>query len=166
MPRNCPVNFVKWSNEYRETEDRILLFTPPLPFPINLIFFSVCIVVSMSVLKLGALSQLQTISVEVLSSDDGEEVMKNKDGKMGVGSGYASSFMIVNPQSLQTDKTFTIGMNVDSSPTSTIQFFRSSDAANWKTWYKVDSEIDDGFATVKTDQGKQLNSTVLWYWLI
>ena len=104
--------------------------------------------------EVGALSQLQTISVEALSANDGQEMIDEMQGKMGVGSGYASGFLVVNPQSLQTNKHFTLGMKVDSTPASNIQFYRSSDAANLKIWLKVDADISDGFAIVKTNQGK------------
>ena len=72
---------------------------------------------------------------------------------MGVGSGYASAFLAVNPHSLETNKKFKIGMKIDSSAASKVQFYRSSDDMDLKTWYKVDSTISDDFATVETDKG-------------
>ena len=72
---------------------------------------------------------------------------------MGVGHGYASDFLVVNPQTLQTGKKFQIGMNVDSSAASKIQFYRSSEDMDLKTWFKVDSSVSDGFATLETDKG-------------
>ncbi|XP_078384681.1 protein DD3-3-like [Oculina patagonica] len=100
-----------------------------------------------------ALPQLQSISVELLSAEDGQKMIDDKGGRMGVGHGYASDFLVVNPQTLETDKKFKIGMKVDSSATSKIQFFRSSEDMDLKTWYKVDSSVSDGFATVETDKG-------------
>jgi len=72
---------------------------------------------------------------------------------MGVGHGYASDFLVVNPQTLETGKKFKIGMNVDSSAASKIQFYRSSEDMDLKTWFRVDSSISDGFATLETDKG-------------
>lgn len=72
---------------------------------------------------------------------------------MGVGHGYASDFLVLHPQTLETEKKFKIGMKVDSSAASKIQFYRSSEDMDLKTWYKVDSSISDGFATLETDKG-------------
>lgn len=72
---------------------------------------------------------------------------------MGIGHGYASDFLVVNPQTLETGKKFKIGMNVDSSAASKIQFYRSSEDLDLKTWFKVDSSVSDGFATLETDKG-------------
>ena len=94
-----------------------------------------------------------------MSSDDGQKMIEEKGGRMGVGHGYASDFLVVNPHSLETKKKFKIGMKVDSSVTSKIQFYRSSDALDLKTWFKVDSSISDGFATMETDEG---NKTFCW----
>lgn len=99
------------------------------------------------------LEQLQPISVELMSADDGQKMIEEKGGRMGVGHGYASDFLVVNPHSLETKKKFKIGMKVDSSVTSKIQFYHSSDALDLKTWFKVDSSISDGFATMETDEG-------------
>ncbi|XP_058950306.2 protein DD3-3 [Pocillopora verrucosa] len=100
-----------------------------------------------------ALSQLQPISVELMSADDGDKMIEERGGRMGVGSGYASAFLAVNPHSLETNKKFKIGMKIDSSAASKVQFYRSSDDMDLKTWYKVDSTISDDFATVETDKG-------------
>lgn len=100
-----------------------------------------------------SLPQLQSISLELMSAEDGQKMIDDKGGRMGIGHGYASDFLVVNPQTLETDKKFQIGMNVDSSAASTIQFYRSSEDMDLKTWFKVDSSVSDGFATVKTDKG-------------
>ena len=102
------------------------------------------------------LSQLQPITVELMSADEGQKMIDEKGGRMGVGHGYASDFLTVNPHSLETGKMFTIGMKVDSSATSKIQFYRSSDALGLKTWYKVNTaDTSDGFATLETNEGKK-----------
>lgn len=101
------------------------------------------------------LEQLQPISVELMSADDGQKMIEEKGGRMGVGHGYASDFLVVNPHSLETKKKFKIGMKVDSSVTSKIQFYRSSDALDLKTWFKVDSSISDGFAIMESDEGNK-----------
>ena len=88
-----------------------------------------------------------------MSPSEGQKMIEEKGGRMGVGHGYASDFLTVNPHSLETKKKFTIGMKVDTSVTSKIQFYRSSDAFDLKTWFKVDSSIKDGFATLKADEG-------------
>ena len=80
-------------------------------------------------------------------------MIDDKGGRMGVGHGYASDFLVVNPQTLETGKKFQIGMNVDSSAASKIQFYRSSEDMDLKTWFKVDSSVSDGFATLETDKG-------------
>ena len=103
----------------------------------------------------GSLPQLQAISVELMSAEDGQKMIEEKGGRMGVGQGYASDFLAVNPHSLETDKKFKIGMKVDSSAATEIQFYRSSDDMDLKTWYKVDSTISEGFATIETDKGNQ-----------
>ena len=126
-----------------------------------------------------ALSQLQPISVELMSAEDGDKMIEERGGRMGVGSGYASAFLAVNPHSLETNKKFKIGMKIDSSAaskvqfyrssddmstlyqvlrsiSSKVQFYRSSDDMDLKTWYKVDSTISDDFATVETDKGNTL----------
>ena len=101
-----------------------------------------------------SLAQLQPISVELMSAEDGQKMIDETGGRMGVGHGYASDFLVVNPHSLETSKTFSIGMKVDSAATSKIQFYRSSDAMDLKTWYKVDSSVTNGFATLQADKGK------------
>ena len=106
-----------------------------------------------------ALSQLQPISVELMSAEDGDKMIEERGGRMGVGSGYASAFLAVNPHSLETHKKFKIGMKIDSSAASKVQFYRSSDDMDLKTWYKVDSTISDDFATVETDKGKTFISS-------
>ena len=100
------------------------------------------------------LPQLQAISVKLMSPDEGQKMIEEQGGRMGVGNDYASDFLEVSPQSLKTKRTFVIGMKVDSSITSKIQFYRSSDALDLKTWYKVDSSISNGFATLEADEGK------------
>jgi len=100
-----------------------------------------------------SLPQLQSISLELMSAEDGHKMIDDKGGRMGIGHGYASDFLVVNPQTLETDKKFQIGMNVDSNAASKIQFYRSSEDMDLKTWFKVDSTVSDGFATVKTDKG-------------
>ena len=99
------------------------------------------------------LAQLQTISVELMSADDGQKMIEENGGRMGVGHGYASDFIVVNPHSLATNNKFEIGMKVDSEATSKIQFYRSSHELGLKTWYKVDWSIANGFATIKTYEG-------------
>lgn len=99
------------------------------------------------------LPQLQSISLELMSAEDGQKMIDDKGGRMGVGHGYASDFLVVNPQTLETGKKFKIGMNVDSSAASKIQFYRSSEDMDLKTWFRVDSSISDGFATLETDKG-------------
>lgn len=101
------------------------------------------------------LTQLQPISVELMSPDDGQKMIEEKGGRMGVGNDYASDFLVVSPHALKTKRKFVIGMKVDSSITSKIQFYRSSDALDLKTWYKVDSSISDGFATLEADEGSK-----------
>lgn len=100
-----------------------------------------------------SLPQLQSISLELMSAEDGQKMIDDKGGRMGVGHGYASDFVVVNPQTLETVKKFQIGMNVDSSAASKIQFCRSSEDMDLKTWFKVDSSVSDGFATLQTDKG-------------
>ena len=100
-----------------------------------------------------SLPQLQSISLELMSAEDGQKMIDDKGGRMGVGHGYASDFVVVNPQTLETVKKFQIGMNVDSSAASKIQFYRSSEDMDLKTWFKVDSSVSDGFATLQTDKG-------------
>ena len=111
-------------------------------------------------MKFGSesLPQLQSISVELMSAEDGEKMIDDKGGRMGVGHGYASDFLVVNPQTLETGKKFQIGMNVDSSAASKIQFYRSSEDMDLKTWFKVDSSVSDGFATLETDKGNYRRS--------
>lgn len=99
------------------------------------------------------LAQLQTISVELMSADDGQKMIEENGGRMGVGHGYASDFIVVNPHSLATNNKFEIGMKVDSEATSKIQFYRSSHELGLKTWYKVDWSIANGFATINTYEG-------------
>lgn len=100
-----------------------------------------------------ALTQLQTITVELMTADDGQRMIEERGGRMGVGHGYASNFLIVNPHSLKTSNKFVIGMKVDSGVTSKIQFYRSSDALDLKTWFKVDSSMNDGLATLEVREG-------------
>lgn len=100
-----------------------------------------------------ALTQAQTITVELMTADDGQKMIEQRGGRMSVGHGYASNFIIVNPHSLKTSDKFVIGMKVDSEATSKIQFYRSSDALDLKTWYKVDSSMDDGLATLEVREG-------------
>lgn len=100
------------------------------------------------------LPRLQPITVQLLSADQGDKMIKEKGGRMGVGHGYASDFLTVNPHSLKTEKKFKIGMKVDSSAASKIQFYHSSDAMGLKTWFKVsDVDISDGFAVLETSEG-------------
>lgn len=100
-----------------------------------------------------SLPQLQSISLELMSAEDGQEMIDDKGGRMGIGHGYASDFLVVNPQTLETGKKFKIGMNVDSSAASKIQFYRSSEDLDLKTWFKVDSSVSNDFATLETDKG-------------
>lgn len=100
-----------------------------------------------------SLPQLQSISLELMSAEDGQKMIDDKGGRMGIGHGYASDFLVVNPQTLETGKKFQIGMNVDSSAASRIQFYRSSEDMDLKTWFKVDSSVSDGFATLDTNKG-------------
>lgn len=100
-----------------------------------------------------SLPQLQSISLELMSAEDGQKMIDDKGGRMGIGHGYASDFLVVNPQTLETGKKFQIGMNVDSSAASKIQFYRSSEDMDLKTWFKVDSSVSDGFATLDTNKG-------------
>lgn len=105
--------------------------------------------------KPETLEQLQSISVELMSPDEGQKMIDEKGGRMGVGHAYASDFLAVNPHSLETKKKFFIGMKVDKSVTSKIQFYRSSDALDLKTWFRVDSTISNGFATLEADEGNE-----------
>ena len=83
-------------------------------------------------------------------------MIKEKGGKMGVGNEYASYFVVVSPQDLKTVdcKKMTMKMKVDSSVTSPPQIYRSSEQENFRTWYKVDAEINDGVASFQTSQGR------------
>lgn len=102
-----------------------------------------------------ALTQVQTITVELMTADDGQRMIEERGGRIGVGHGYASNFLIVNPHSLKTSNKFVIGMKVDSGVTSKIQFYRSSDALELKTWFKVDSYMNDGLATLDVREGME-----------
>ena len=100
------------------------------------------------------LPRLQQITVQLMSADQGDKMIKEKGGRMGVGHGYASDFLTVKPHSLRTEKKFKIGMKVDSSAASKIQFYHSSDEMDLKTWFKVsDVDISDGFAVLETSEG-------------
>lgn len=107
-------------------------------------------------IEADTLTQLEVLEVEVLSHDDGEKLIESKSGKMGVGNGYASKFVVLRPESLVTrnGKKFKIKMKVDDGATSKTQLFWSSTAENLKTWYKMDAEISDGYATFETNKGK------------
>lgn len=98
-----------------------------------------------------------------MSAEDGQKLIDEKGGRMGVGHGYASDFLVVHPQTLETNKKFKIGMKVDSSAASKIQFYRSSEDMDLKTWYKVDFSVSDDFATLETDKG---NFTLILFFFV
>lgn len=102
-----------------------------------------------------ALKSLETIQIQRYSPDEGEKMIKDRGGKMGVGSDYASDFVVLNPQNLRTvgGKKISVKVKVDSSVTSPPQMFRANEQENFRTWYKVDAEISDGVASFQTEQG-------------
>ncbi|KAK3753506.1 hypothetical protein QZH41_018003, partial [Actinostola sp. cb2023] len=105
--------------------------------------------------KPKTLSQMQNIQIERMSSEKGDEMIKSKNGKMGVGNDYASDFLLINPQSLKTDKKFTVKMGFKSGVTDDIEVYRSDDDEGLRTWYQVvDSTTAEGSVVeFQTDKG-------------
>lgn len=70
-----------------------------------------------------------------------------------VGDGYASNFLVVNPQEKLTegDKKFSVTMKVDASMSGTVTVYKAD--ANSPQWRKVDADIDDGVAKMQVDSG-------------
>ena len=103
-----------------------------------------------------ALKSLETIHVQRYSPEEGDKMIKDRGGKMGVGSDYASDFVVLNPQNLKTvsGKKISLKVKVDSSLTSPPQMYRANEQENFRTWYKVDAEISGGVASFQTEQGK------------
>ena len=103
-----------------------------------------------------ALTGLETIFVERYSAENGHKMITEMGGKMGVGSDYASDFIVLNPQTLVTEggKVMTIKFKVDTSLTESIQVYRSNEKQKYLTWYKVDTEVKDGVATIQTNKGR------------
>ena len=111
----------------------------------------------------GTFSQLQEIQVEVLPADEGETFVESQGGKVGVGDDYASNFVVIRPEEMpaKDGKKLKIKMKVDDgAKTSTIELFRGSPSENLVTWYKVEAEINEGYATFETEKGEAL--TFFW----
>jgi hypothetical protein len=88
-----------------------------------------------------------------MSSGDGDKMIQSKNGKMGVGNGYASDFLVINPHALKTNDKFTVKMGYESGSTEEVEVYRSDDKEGLRTWYQVDSTISDGKLRFQSDQG-------------
>lgn len=74
-------------------------------------------------------------------------------GSVDFGDGYASNFLVIEPQEKLTegDKKFSVTLKVDSSTSGTVTIYKSD--KNSPQWRKVDAEIDDGVAKMQVDSG-------------
>ncbi|XP_020892365.1 protein DD3-3 [Exaiptasia diaphana] len=105
--------------------------------------------------KPKTLAQMQNIQVERMPSDKGDEMIKGKNGKMGVGNDYASDFLVISPHSLKTDQKFEVKMGYKSGVTDDIEVYRSDDDEGLRTWYQVEAKTssEDNMVTFQTDKG-------------
>ena len=101
----------------------------------------------------GTFSSLKPITLEEWSKSDGEARAEAMGASVDVGDGYASNFLVVNPQEKLTegDKKFSVTMKVDSSMSGTVTVYKAD--ANSPQWRKVDADIDDGVAKMQVDSG-------------
>lgn len=70
-----------------------------------------------------------------------------------VGDGYASNFMVINPQEKLTEggKKFSVTLKVDSSMSGPVNVYKAD--KNKPQWEKVDADINDGVAKMQVDSG-------------
>lgn len=101
----------------------------------------------------GTFSGLKAISLEEWSSSNGEARLESMGGSVDFGDGYASNFLVIEPQEKLTegDKKFSVTLKVDSSTSGTVTIYKSD--KNSAQWRKVDAEIDDGVAKMQVDSG-------------
>lgn len=102
----------------------------------------------------GFLSKREDVSVEEISHQDGERMIQDEGGVLPPGTGYASSYFMLSPQSK---------LGCDSNPAQCfmrlsrsygVSVYHSSEALGYKTWHKVDAKMSIMHAAFNTPHGK------------
>ena len=101
----------------------------------------------------GTFNSLKPITLEEWSKSDGEAEVEAMGASVDVGDGYASNFLVINPQEKLTDgdKKFSVTLKVDSSMSGTVNVYKAD--KNNPQWRKVDADINDGVAKMQVDSG-------------